>query len=168
MPAIRAPILTLKIAQIAASIREFGFTNPVLVDGEQGIVAGHARVLASRFGIAEIPTIELAYLSEAQRKAYILADNKLAENAGWDTEMLGLELRDLKEIGFDLELIGFDELELQSLLAEKTEGLTDPDDVPEAPVHPVSQTGDLWLLGRHRLLCASATDEKMRGMVWEA
>jgi hypothetical protein len=101
------------------------------------------RVLASRkLGIAEIPTIELAYLSEAQRKAYVLADNKLAENAGWDTEMLGLELRDLKELGFNLELTGFDELELQSLLAEKTEGLTDPDDVPEVPEQPVTQMGD--------------------------
>jgi len=147
-----------QISQIAASIREFGFTNPVLVDGEQGIVAGHARVLASRkLGIAEIPTIELAYLSEAQRKAYVLADNRLAESAGWDTEMLSLELRDLKELGFELELTGFDELELQSLLADKTAGLTDPDDVPEVPEHPVSQTGDLWLLGRHRLLCGDST-----------
>jgi ParB-like chromosome segregation protein Spo0J len=89
-----------------------------LVDGEQGIIAGHARVLASRkLGIAEIPTIELAYLSAAQRKAYIIADNKLAENAGWDTELLGLELRDLKELGFELPLVGFNDFELNSLLA---------------------------------------------------
>jgi ParB-like chromosome segregation protein Spo0J len=135
-----------QIAQIAASIREFGFTNPILVDGKQGIIAGHGRVLAARkLGMDQIPTIELAYLTETQRQAYIIADNKLAENAGWDQEMLRLELGDLKELGFNLTLTGFDDIELGSLLADKTEGLTDPDDAPAVPEHPVSQTGDLWL-----------------------
>ena len=115
-----------QIAQIAASIREFGFTNPVLVDGEQGIIAGHGRVLAARkLGMDLIPTIERAYLSETQRQAYIIADNKLAENAGWDPEMLRLELGDLKLAGFDLTLSGFGDIELDSLLDGKgsaTEG----------------------------------------------
>ena len=132
----------------AASIREFGFTNPVLVDGEQGIIAGHGRVLAARkLGMDQIPTIELAYLTETQRRAYIIADNKLAENASWDPELLRLELGDLKELGFDLQLTGFSDIELGSLFADKTEGLTDPDAAPAVPEHPVSQTGDLWLLG---------------------
>lgn len=108
-----------QIAQIAASIREFGFTNPVLVDGEQGIIAGHGRILAARkLGMDLIPTIELSYLSETQRQAYIIADNKLAENAGWDAEMLRLELGDLKLAGFDLSLTGFGELELGFLLEQ--------------------------------------------------
>jgi hypothetical protein len=147
-----------QIAQIAASIREFGFTNPILVDAEQGIIAGHGRVLGARkLGMTLIPTVELAYLTEKQRQAYIIADNKLAENAGWDPEMLRLELGDLKLAGYDLALTGFGELELASLLADKTKGLTDPDDAPSLPEHPVSQTGDMWLLGRHRLLCGDST-----------
>jgi hypothetical protein len=147
-----------QIAQIAASIREFGFTNPVLVDGEQGIIAGHGRVLATRkLGIDQIPTIELAYLSETQRQAYIIADNKLAENAGWDREMLRLELGELKGLGFDLALTGFGDIELGALFADKTEGLTDPDDAPAVPEHPVAEPGDLWVLGRHRLLCGDST-----------
>jgi len=146
-----------QIAQIAASIREFGFTNPVLVDAEQGIIAGHGRVLGARkLGMTLIPTIELAYLTVNQRQAYIIADNKLAENAGWDPEMLRLELGDLKLAGFDLSLTGFGELELASLLADKTEELTDPDDTPAPPEHPVSQAGDLWLLGQHRIYCGDS------------
>src|SRR6516225_413969 len=137
-----------QVAQIAGSIREFGFTNPVLVDGESGIVAGHGRVLAARkLGMTEVPCIEVAYLTDAQRRAYFIADNKLALNAGWDEELLKLELADLKGGGFDLSLTGFGELELNALLADKTEGRTDPDDVPPAPEHPVTQPGDLWLLG---------------------
>ena len=117
-----------QVAQIAASIREFGFTNPVLVDGEQGIIAGHGRVLAAhKLGMDLIPTIELAYLTAAQRQAYKITDNKLALNAGWDAEMLRLELGDLKELGFDLALTGFDDVELGALFADKTAGLTDPD-----------------------------------------
>ena len=137
-----------QVAQIAGSIREFGFTNPVLIDEVDGIIAGHGRVLAARkLGMTEVPCIVLAHLSPAQRRAYIIADNKLALNAGWDTELLKLELEDLKLGGFDLSLTGFGRPELDALFAEKTEGLTDPDEVPETPAHPVSEPGDLWLLG---------------------
>ncbi len=137
-----------QIAQIAGSIREFGFTNPVLIDPDGGIIAGHGRVLAARqLEMTEIPTICLSGLSETQRRAYILADNKLALNAGWDPEMLRLELGELGDIGFNLALTGFGDLELGELLADRTEGLTDPDDAPAVPEHPVTRTGDLWLLG---------------------
>lgn len=148
-----------QVAQIAASIREFGWTNPVLVDGEGGIVAGHGRVLAARkLKMAEVPTIEISHLTPAQRRAYVIADNKLAENAGWDTDLLKLELGALNDEGFDLSLMGFDLDELEKLLApEGTDGLTDPDDVPEAPVNPVAVAGDVWLLGRHRLVCGDST-----------
>jgi len=137
-----------QIAEISGSIREFGFTNPVLIDPEGGIIAGHGRVLAARqLEMTQIPTICLSGLSETQRRAYIIADNKLALNAGWDPELLRLELGELKLDGFDLALTGFGELELGDLLAERTGGLTDPDDAPAAPEHPVSRTGDLWLMG---------------------
>jgi DNA modification methylase len=146
-----------QIAQIAASIKEFGFTNPVLVDGEGAIVAGHARVLAAKeLGLKQVPTIDIGYLSETQRQAYVIADNKLAENAGWDQEMLRLELGDLRDAGFDLRLAGFSELELVSFWAER--GLTDPDEAPEPPATPVTLPGDVWLLGRHRLVCGDSTD----------
>lgn len=148
-----------QVAQIAASIREFGFINPVIVDGEAGIIAGHGRVLAARkLGLTEVPTLEVSHLTDAQRKAYVLADNKLALNAGWDNDLLKVELTELSEDGFDLSLIGFDADELGSLLAEKTEGLTDPDEVPEVPVEPVSRPGDVWVLGNHRIICGSSTD----------
>lgn len=147
-----------QIVQIAASIKEFGFTNPVLTDGRGGIIAGHGRVLAAkRLGLPEVPTIALAHLSEAQRKAYILADNKLALNAGWDDDLLKIELGGLAEMDFDLSVIGFDDFELESIFAERTEGLTDPDDVPDAPDEPVSQPGDVWILGKHRLVCGDST-----------
>jgi len=148
-----------QVAQIAASIREFGWTNPVLVDSEGNIVAGHGRVLAARkLKMAEVPTIEIGHLTPAQRRAYVIADNKLAENAGWDTDLLKLELGALNDEGFDLSLIGFDLDELEKLLApEGTDGLTDPDEVPEAPVNPVAVAGDVWLLGRHRLVCGDST-----------
>jgi hypothetical protein len=147
-----------QVAQIAGSIREFGFTNPVLIDGENGIIAGHGRVLAAqKLGLGKVPCIRLAHLTDTQRRAYIIADNKLALNAGWDEELLGLELADLREDGFDLELTGFDGDELANLLAETTEGQTDPDEVPEPPVDPVSVLGDVWVLGRHRLVCGDGT-----------
>jgi ParB family chromosome partitioning protein len=102
-----------QVAQIAGSIREFSFTNPVLIDGENGIIAGHGRVLAAqKLGLGKVPCIRLSHLTDTQRRAYIIADNKLALNAGWDEELLGLELADLREDGFDLELTGFDESEL--------------------------------------------------------
>jgi DNA modification methylase len=148
-----------QVAQIAASIREFGFTNPVLTDGGNGIIAGHGRVLAARkLGMAEVPVIELAHLTPAQRKAYILADNKLALNAGWDEDLLRLELAELQDLGFDLGLTGFDADEIAGFLAEPTSGLTDPDDIPPLPETPVTRMGDVWLLGRHRLACGDCTD----------
>jgi hypothetical protein len=108
-----------QIAKIAASIKEFGFTNPVLTDGKRGVVAGHGRLLAAeKLGMATVPTIELAHLSKAQRRAYVIADNKLAEAAGWDDELLTLELGDLREEGFDLSLLGFDGPELRALFEE--------------------------------------------------
>lgn len=147
-----------QVAQIAASIREFGFINPVIVDGDKGVIAGHGRILAARkLGLKELPTIEVAGLSEAQKRAYILADNKLALNAGWDNDLLKVELADLQTDGFDLDLIGFSADELAKLLADPTEGLTDPDEVPEVPANPVTVTGDTWLLGKHRLRCGDST-----------
>jgi DNA modification methylase len=148
-----------QVAQIAASIREFGWTNPVLVDGGNGIIAGHGRVLAARtLGLERVPVIELAHMTEAQKRAYVLADNQLALNAGWDDELLRLELADLSEVGFDLGLIGFGEGELERLLAgEGKAGLTEDDDAPALPEHAITRPGDLWLLGEHRLLCGDAT-----------
>jgi DNA modification methylase len=148
-----------QVAQIAASIREFGWTNPVLVDGENGIIAGHGRVLAARkLGLERVPSIELGHMSEAQKRAYVLADNQLALNAGWDEELLRLELADLSEIGFDLGLIGFAEGELERLLAPDGKiGLTEDDDAPELPGQAVTQPGDLWIMREHRLLCGDAT-----------
>jgi len=149
-----------QVAQIAASIREFGFTNPVLLDEANGIIAGHGRVLAARkLGMQDVPAIRLAHLTEAQKRAYVIADNKLALNAGWDEELLRLELKDLQDLNFDVALTGFSTEELDALMAPTgTEGLTDPDAVPEAPEHPVSVPGDVWLLGRHRLACGDCTD----------
>lgn len=148
-----------QVAQIAASIREFGWMNPVLIDAENNIIAGHGRVLAARkLGLEEVPCVLHDHLTETQRKAYILADNKMALNAGWDEDMLRLELRELGDMGFDLELTGFDSVEVDSLLVEPSEGLTDPDDVPEPPEEPVTKPGDVWILGKHRLVCGDSTD----------
>ena len=136
-----------QVALIAGSIREYGFTNPVLVDGDNGIIAGHGRVLAARkLGLATVPVIELAHLSEAQKRAYVLADNRLAEQAGWDREMLALEVADLSEMGVDLGTLGFEAAEIDALLRS---GAPDPkeEETPEPPAIPVSQPGDLWLLG---------------------
>ena len=148
-----------QIAQIAASIREFGFTNPILVDGERGVIAGHGRLLAARkLGMTEIPTIELAHLTSAQKRAYVLADNRLALSAGWDSDMLRIELGELQTEGFDLSLTGFDPGEIGELLIDSTDGLTDPDQIPEVPETPVSRLGDVWILGRHRLACGDSTE----------
>jgi DNA modification methylase len=147
-----------QVAQIAASIREFGWTSPVLVDGESGIIAGHGRVMAARkLGLDRVPVIELGHMSEAQKRAYVLADNQLALNAGWDEALLRLELADLSELGFDLGLIGFGEGELARLLAGGTDGLTEDDEAPPLPEQAVTQPGDLWVLGDHRVLCGDAT-----------
>ncbi len=149
-----------QVAQIAASIAEFGWTNPILIDGERGLIAGHGRLLAARkLELQEVPVIELAHLTPEQKKAYILADNRLAENAGWDAELLKLELEELKAADFDLELMGFSGKELDELLgmSEEGGGLTEDDAIPETPVDPVSRPGDLWILGNHRLLCGDST-----------
>lgn len=150
-----------QVAQIAASIAEFGWTNPILTDGSNGVIAGHGRLLAARMlGIDRVPVIELSHLSPLQKRAYILADNRIAENAGWDEELLRIELAELKLGDFDLSLTGFDSDELDRLLDGDydNEGLTDEDAVPEAPDKPVSNPGDVWHLGEHRLLCGDATD----------
>ena len=148
-----------QVAQIAASIREFGFTNPILIDGDKGIIAGHGRLQAARkLGLAEVPCIMLEGLTDAQKRAYVIADNKLALNAGWDIELLSSEIVGLGDEGFDLSLLGFNDDELAAFLAEKTEGLTDPDDIPEVPTNPVSVLGDVWVLGKHRIVCGDSTD----------
>lgn len=149
-----------QIRQIAASIREFGFTNPVLIDDAGGIIAGHGRVMGAReVGLQAVPCIRLGYLTEAQRRAYVIADNRLALNAGWDNALLSLELADLQGDGFDLELTGFSEDELDRLLAEDEEpgGAGDPDAAPEPPATPVTVLGDVWVLGKHRLMCGDST-----------
>ena len=154
-----------QVALIAGSIREFGFTNPVLVDGASGIIAGHGRVMAARLlGLAAVPVIELGYLSEAQKRALVLADNKLAERAGWDAAMLVLEVADLGTLGIDLVDLGFTGRELDDLLRQDG---ADPreDAVPPVPAVPVSRLGDVWLLGPHRLICGDATDATTVGRV---
>jgi hypothetical protein len=149
-----------QVAQIAGSIKEFGFNNPVLIDEDNGIIAGHGRVLAAqKLGLQAVPCIRLAHLSETQRKAYVIADNRLALNAGWDDSMLMLELQDLKAEDFNLDLLGFEADELNALLnpIKETEGLTDEDAVPEVPEEPKTKPGDIYQLGRHRLMCGDAT-----------
>ena len=148
-----------QVAQIAASIKEFGWTNPILVDGESGVIAGHGRLLAARkLGQKEVPVIELAHMTESQKRAYVIADNQLAMNAGWDTTLLSLELADLKEQGFEMDVLGFDPKELDKLLEpEQVDGLTDEDAVPEAPVEPKTKLGDIYQLGNHRLMCGDST-----------
>jgi DNA modification methylase len=149
-----------QVAQIAASISAFGFNNPILVDTAAGIIAGHGRLLAARkLNLKQVPVIILDHLSETQKRAYIIADNQLALQAGWDDEILRLEIAALQEEDFNLDLIGFDADELARLLAaqDAIEGLTDEDAVPELPETPVSKTGDLWSLGDHKLLVGDAT-----------
>ena len=149
----------VQVAEIAASIRAFGFTNPILVDGENGLIAGHGRLLAARkLGMTEVPVIELAGMSEAEKKAYVIVDNKLALNAGWDVELLKAEFESLQDLGFDLSLTGFGDDELASILNVGMAGLTDPDDVPEATETPVTRPGDVWILCKHRLLCGDSTN----------
>jgi DNA modification methylase len=150
-----------QIAQIAASIAAFGFNNPILVDTKAGIIAGHGRLLAARkLQLQEVPVIVLDHLSEAQKRAYILADNQLALNAGWDEDLLRLELAALQDEDFNLDLIGFEDEELARLLAaqDAVAGLTDEDAVPDLPQTPVSVLGDLWCLGEHKLLVSDATN----------
>ncbi len=149
-----------QVALIAGSIRSFGFTNPVLVDGGNGIIAGHGRVMAARkLGLASVPVIELSHLNERDKRALIIADNKLAERAGWDNALLALEAGELAEMGVDLASLGFTAGDLDALMV--AEG-ADPreEDIPEVPVDPVTRLGDLWCLGSHRVLCGDATDRQ--------
>lgn len=158
-----------QVAKIAASIVEYGWTNPVLVDGDNGVIAGHGRLAAARkLGLDEVPVIELAHLTPAQKRAYVISDNRLALDAGWDEELLALELAELSEAGYDLSLTGFDESEVEALLAPEAadaESVAETedaaDDVPDAPAVPVSHIGDIWVLGKHRLICGDATDPQV-------
>lgn len=150
-----------QVLQIASSIKEFGFLNPVIVDGENGIIAGHGRVMAAKkLGLDEVPCIDASHLSEAQKKAYIIADNKLALNAGFDDEILRIEFEALKELDFDLELTGFSldeisEFEIEEIAPEYEE---DADgEIIEPPPEPKTKEGDVWILGKHRLMCGDST-----------
>lgn len=166
-----------QLKQIAASIQEFGFTNPILVASDAGIIAGHGRLAAARqLGLAEVPVIVLDHFTEAQRRAYVIADNQLALNAGWDEELLRIELGDLDALDFDLTLLGFDDDMLSQLLEGveqlDQEGVGDADAVPEPPADPVTKPGDVWLLGKHRVMCGDATDPKsvaalLAGQAWD-
>ena len=159
-----------QVAKIAASIVEYGWTNPVLVDGDNGIIAGHGRLAAAyKLGLSEVPVIELAHLSPTQKRAYVISDNRLALDAGWDDAMLALELAELSEAGFDLSLTGFEDDEIEALLADELgdgdgdqeQDADEPDaadDVPDTPTTPVSRSGDVWALGQHRLICGDAAD----------
>ena len=150
-----------QVAQVAASIREFGWTNPILVAADGTIIAGHARLAAARkLKMTEVPVIVLDHLTEAQRRALVLADNRLALDAGWDEEMLRVELASLQEDGFDLDIVGFTDEELEDLLRDPEEtrdGVTDEDAVPDEQETAVTVPGDVWVLGDHRLLCGDAT-----------
>ena len=148
-----------QVAQIAASIKEWGFTTAVLVDESGSIIAGHGRVMAARkLGLASLPVMVAAGWTDAQKRAYVIADNKLALNAGWDNELLALELGELGDAGFDLELTGFTDEEIKAMMpVEVTEGLTDPDDAPAVQENPVTVPGDVWVMGKHRLMCGDST-----------
>ena len=147
-----------QITQIASSIREFGFTNPIIIDDKNNIIAGHGRIMAAnKLGIKEVPCVVVSGWTEAQKKAYVIADNKLALNAGWDEQMLKLEFDELGELGFNLELTGFSLDEIGKFNPVVVEGLTDEDAVPEAPETPKTVLGDIWLLGEHRIMCGDST-----------
>lgn len=148
-----------QVAQIAASIKEWGWTTPVLIDETGGIIAGHGRILAARqLGMAEVPVMVATDWTDAQKRAYVIADNKLALNAGWDNDLLAVEFGELAELGYDLELTGFSAEEIAALTPEEIPpGLTDEDDVPAVPEEPVTKLGDVWVMGKHRLMCGDST-----------
>lgn len=148
-----------QVGQIAASIREWGWTMPILCDENGNVIAGHGRIMAAqKLGIDDVPCMTATGWSEAKRRAYVIADNKLALNADWDNEALGVEFAELKELGFDLELTGFDLNEIDELFpVDEAEGLTDEDAIPEAPEKPITVEGDIWVLGNHRLMCGDST-----------
>jgi ParB-like chromosome segregation protein Spo0J len=158
-----------QVAQIAASIKEWGFTTAVLVDEQGGIIAGHGRTLAAqRLKMTEVPVMVAAGWSDAKKRAYIIADNKLALNAGWDNEMLALELGELKDLDFDIDLTGFTADEIAALMpVDVTDGLVDEDQIPEVPDVSITVQGDVWVLGKHRLMCGDSTSidavEKLTG-----
>ena len=149
-----------QIERIANSIKEFGWTNPILIDGENGIIAGHGRILAARkLGIEKVPTIELSGLTEAQKRAYIIADNRLALDAGWDEEMLKLEFAELEKEGFELSKTGFSDEEINEMMTDldrEVEGVEDVE-APEPPKNPKTKRGEVWILGTHRLMCGDST-----------
>lgn len=148
-----------QVSQLAAIIADSGFTNPLLIDANNVIIAGHGRAKAAkRLGMDVVPCVRVLGLSVAQMRAMRLSDNKLALNAGWDNAMLALEIGELAETDFDMSLLGFSDDEMAGLLVDQTAGLTDPDAVPEAPAEPVTNLGDVWLLGKHRLVCGDSTD----------
>lgn len=159
-----------QIKQIQASIREFGFINPVLIDEKYNIMAGHGRVMAARAeGMDNVPCLFIEHLTEAQKKAYIIADNKLAENAGWDMELLRVELEGLQALDFNMDLIGFDGIELDDLFSANDAEVMEDDFEVELPEEPKSKLGDIYQLGRHRLMCGDATktediEKLMNGM----
>ncbi len=147
-----------QVVQIANSVRQWGWTTPILIDDAGLIIAGHGRVLAAQsLGLTEVPVMIATGWSEEQKRAYTIADNKLALNAGWDEDLLRIELAELKGLGTDLGLTGFGELELAELFARGSEGKTDPDEIPEPPADPVNRPGDIWICGEHRVLCGDAT-----------
>jgi DNA modification methylase len=147
-----------QVAQIAASIKEWGFTNPILIDADGGIIAGHGRLLAAqKLGLKDVPCIVANDWTDAQKKAYVIADNKLSLNAGWDNAMLAVEFGELADLGFDIGLTGFTLDEINLLSPQVIEGLTDEDAVPDAPEIPKTVLGDVWLLGDHRLMCGDST-----------
>lgn len=148
-----------QVKQIVRSIEEWGWTNAILVDEENSVLAGHGRLLAAqKMGIDEVPVIIATGWSHEQKRAYILADNQLALNAGWDQDILRLELAELGDADFDIDLTGFDPVDVLSILSAGTDGQTDPDEIPEPPADPVTQEGDVWILGNHRLRCGDSTD----------
>ena len=157
-----------QLEKLQASLREFGWTNPILVDGSHGIIAGHGRLAAARkLGLSEVPVIELGHLSPSQKRAYVIADNRLALDAGWDEEMLATELAELTESGYDLALTGFSNEEIEDLLVDGGEGTAEEssadsddaaDEVPDTPANPVTRPGDVWQLGAHRVICGDAAD----------
>jgi hypothetical protein len=171
-----------QVAQIAASIREFGFTNPILIDDRGTIIAGHGRLMAAmRLGLAEVPTICLGHLTAEQRRAYVIADNRLALNAGWDMEMLAAEVRTIQNdidgglVEFGLDILGFDTPELAEML-DAMDGAGDGDagdggdaenETPAVQAVPISRPGEVWLLGAHRLICGDATDPKVVAAVFD-
>ena len=149
-----------QIERIANSIKEFGWTNPILIDGENGIIAGHGRILAARkLGIEKVPTIELSGLTEAQKRAYIIADNRLALDAGWDEDILKLEFAELEKEGFELSKTGFSDEEIREMMADLDREVDGVEDVetPEPPKNPKTKRGEIWILGTHRLMCGDST-----------